>query len=285
MRTDGTIRARNGTMNQSTRRALQILEYLARTGPASLNSMARDLGLNKSTAHRFVNALIQEGYAQQDSVTRAYGPTMRLVELATEILQRLDIRTTVRPVLEDTAGTTSETVHLAILENDEIVYIDKVEGRQAMQMGSRVGRRGTCHSTALGKVLLASRPPHEWEDYINTRGLVARTPNTIVDPGRLRNELERVRERGHAIDNVENEEGIRCVAAPIRDHTGSVVAAISISGWTVSMTMRRVQDLVPIIVARSAEASRLLGSPRAASGEDRLTPRRARSAARDAGSL
>lgn len=261
-------------MSQSALRALQILEQLARGGPSSLKALAHQLDLNKSTTYRFLTALIEAGYAQQDPVTRDYAPTTKLVQLAAEILERVDIRSAIRPILEETAKLTSETVHLAILEDHEIVYIDKVEGRQAMQMASRVGRRGNCHSTALGKVLLAFRSPEEWEEYFAERELTARTENTITDPDRFRRELRLVRERGWATDDVENERGIRCVGAAIRDHTGNVIAAMSISGWTESMTSERIHQLTPLIVERAAGASHLLGfsPPQDQSSEDVATP-------------
>ena len=247
-------------MNQSALRTLRLLEYLGEAGPSSLTSIAESLQLNKSTAHRFVSTLVETGYARQDPRTRSYSLTTRVLELGALILKRIEIREEVRPFLEETARMTAETAHLAVLEGLEIVYVDKVEGAQAVQMASRIGLRGACHSTALGKVLLSARPEEEWDRYLAERDLTARTRHTIVDPGELFDELRRVRKQGHAVDNVENEEGIRCVAAPIRDHTGEVVAAMSVSGWTVSMTPARVRALVPVLKEQAARASGHLGS-------------------------
>jgi IclR family KDG regulon transcriptional repressor len=127
-----------------------------------------------------------------------------------------------------------------------------------MHMASRIGARGLCHSTALGKVLLASLPESEWNRYAE-KGLTRKTRNTVVDPKELHAELRRVRHKGYAIDNIENEEGIRCIAVPIRDHTASVVCAMSLSGWTVTMTRSRIERLVPVILRSATEASKLLG--------------------------
>lgn len=246
-------------MSQSAHRTLGLLEYLALSGPSSLSSIATDLKLNKSTAHRFVSALVERGYVQQNPTTRRYSPTPKLVELAYQVLDRIEIRKEVRPFLEELASRSSETAHLAILDGLEIVYMDKVEGSQAVRMASRIGARGLCHTTALGKVLLAALPKEEWANYVKEVGLRPRTARTIIDRDRFLSELERVREVGYAIDDVENEEGIRCVGAPIRDHTGSVAAAMSLSGWTVSMTPERVVELAPLVVDLAAQASDALG--------------------------
>lgn len=249
----------SATMNKSAVRAVRLLEDLAVAGPSSLGDIARRLAWSKSTAHRFAAALIETGYVWQESGTRTYRLSMKTLELASHILDGIDLRQEVRPVLEETARLTGETAHLGVLEGLEVVYIDKVEGRQAVRMASRIGLRGTCHSTALGKVLLSNQPEGEWRRYVEELGLTPRTPQTITDRDGFLAELRRVRELDYATDDVENEEGIRCVAAPIRDHSGSVVAGMSVSGWTLSMTPERVEALVPVVAQQAASASLRLG--------------------------
>ncbi len=246
-------------MSQAAARALQVLEYVSCSGPASLGQIAGDLGFNKSTTHRLLESLVSTGFVSQQPESRLYRCTTKVVQLSGNVLDQLEVRDVARPTLEALASSTAETAHLAVLEDQEIVYIDKVEGRQAMQLSSRVGARGTLHSTALGKTLLAARPEEEWERYLRTRGLVARTSRTITDPERFRAELESVRSRGYAIDDIENEEGIRCVAAPVRDHTGQVTAAVSLAGWTKSMTRRRVTSLARELLDAVAATSAKLG--------------------------
>lgn len=245
--------------NQSAQRVLAVLEYLAETGPASLGAIAHNLGLNKSTAHRFVGTLVQAGYARQDPVDRTYSLTTRVVEVGSRVMQRLEIHRVLRPVLDDLARTVGETVHLGILDGPDLVYIDKVEGNASVHMASRVGSRGTCHSTALGKVLLAGRAEEEWQRYCEHPGLSRRTARTITSADALFAELRRVRRTGWAIDDVENEEGIRCVAGPVRDHLGQVVGAVSLSGWTVSMTKQRAHELIPVLLEHTNRASAVLG--------------------------
>jgi DNA-binding IclR family transcriptional regulator len=246
-------------MSQSAVRAMRLLEYLAERGPTKLSDISHGLGLNKSTAYRFLTSLITAGYAEQEPGTKAYRLTLKIVGLSAQVLDRMEMRDQVRPHLEELAASTSETSHLAVLDDLEIVYVDKVDGGQAVNMASRIGARGACHSTALGKVLLAARPPSEWERYVEGKGLPARTERTIKLPGSFYDELQQVAKRGYAFDDVENEDGIRCVAAPIRDHTGAVVAAMSVSGWTVSMTRGRMRAIARVVTAQAEQASAALG--------------------------
>lgn len=247
-------------MSQATRRTLRILEYLAGAGEVSLSQIATDLGLTVSTTHRFLATLVDEGYLRQNPRTRHYSLTLRVLNVAAQTLASLDIRSVLRPVLESLSASTEETSHLALLDRMEVTYIDKVDGSGAVQMASHVGYRAPCHSTALGKVLLAALAEPEWKRYIDEHGLEPRTDHTITDPAEFLAELGRVRRRGYALDNLENENGIRCVAAPIRDHTATVTAALSISGWTLSMTMTRIRNvLVPVVLEHASGASQRLG--------------------------
>lgn len=245
--------------NQSAQRVLSMLEYLTENGQASLGDIAKSLGLNKSTAHRFATTLVQAGYARKDPGDHTYSATTKVVEIASQVMQRLEIHRVLRPTLDELANAVGATAHLGILDGYDLVYIDKVDGTSPIRMASRIGARGTCHSTALGKVLLASQPEAEWESYIRNRGLTRRTPRTITSRDELLAELGRVRRNGWAMDDVENEAGIRCIAGPVHDHLGQVVAAISVSDWTVSMTKQRAQQLVPVLLEHTTRASAMLG--------------------------
>jgi IclR family acetate operon transcriptional repressor len=247
-------------LNQSVTRAFAVLEYLANAdSPKDLFLISQDLGMNKSTTFRFISTLVAQGYVRQEADTGRYYLGSRVTWLATKFLEKLEVRKIARPILEALAHDTGETIHLAILDEDTVVYIDKIDGQQSVRMASRVGYRMPINSTSLGKCLLAGRPESAWAEYIERVGLKPRTPNTIVDPAAFCRELECVRAQNYAIDNVENEEGIRCIAAPIRDHSGGVVAAMSISGWTLTMTVERVQSLAPTIQQTVNAISRQLG--------------------------
>ena len=247
-------------MNLSVKRAITILEYLAKAKrPKELAAISHDLAMNKSTVYRFLSTLAEAGYVRRESDTGRYALGSRVVWLAAKFLETMDIRQLARPILEELARESGETIHLAILDRDEVVYIDKVDGRQAVQMASRVGSRMPVHSTALGKVILADLPESQWQRYISEVGLTPYTPNTIVDPEAFFEHLRQARKQNYSIDNVENEEGIRCVATPIRDHTGKTVAALSITGWTITMTPEKVESLVPLARKGALAISERLG--------------------------
>ncbi|MDH4135947.1 MAG: IclR family transcriptional regulator [Anaerolineae bacterium] len=246
--------------NLSVRRAITILEHLAEAQePKELTAVSHDLAMNKSTVYRFLSTLAKAGYVRQESDTGRYALGPRVAWLAAKFLETVDIRQLARPILEELGRESGETIHLAILDQDEVVYIEKIDGRQAVQMVSRVGSRLPVHSTALGKVLLADLPESQWQRYISEVGLTAHTPNTIVVPEAFFEHLRQVQRQNYSIDNVENEEGVRCVAAPIRDHTRKTIAALSISGSTITMTPEKVESLVPLVQKGALTISERLG--------------------------
>jgi IclR family acetate operon transcriptional repressor len=247
-------------MNLSVKRAVTILEYLAEAAePRDLAAISSDLVMNKSTVHRFLSTLVETGYVRQEAATGRYALGARVAWLASKFLETLDIRKIARAGLEQLAEQCGETVHLAIADRNEVAYIDKIDGRQAVRMVSRIGSRAPMHSTALGRILLANMPENKWQRYVAEAGLTARTPNTITDPPLFYQHLRQVREQNYCIDDVEHEQGVRCVAAPIKDHTGKVIAALSISGWTITMTPERVETLRPLVQQTGLEISKRLG--------------------------
>jgi IclR family KDG regulon transcriptional repressor len=246
--------------NKSAKRTIEILEYLADADkPKPLAVISRDLGIHKSTLYRFLSTLMDEGYVQQERESGRYYVSLKLAWLSAKLLDRQDIRTRAKPLLEELALVTGETVHLGVVDGYEVVYIDKVAGNQAVQMRSRIGHRSPLHSSALGKVLLSNMPTSKWQEYIDNVGLRPYTPNTITDAEIFMNHLRKVQEQGFSIDNVENEEGIRCVASPIRNHVGEVVAAVSVSGSILTMTKEKVENVCPLLFDETLRFSKSLG--------------------------
>ena len=247
-------------MNLSVRRAITILEYLAKAErPKELAAISHDLAMNKSTVYRFLSTLAEAGYVRRESDTGRYTLGSRVAWLAAKFLEAMDIRQLARPILEDLARESGETIHLAILDRDEVVYIDKIDGKQALIMAARVGFRMPVHSTALGIAMLADLPESEWQCYVAEVGLKPRTPNTVVDSEAFFNRLRQVRKQNYAIDNAENQEGTRCLAAPIRNHAGKTIAALSISGCTVTLTLAKLESFVPLAQKASLAISEQLG--------------------------
>lgn len=246
--------------NRSAKRTIEILEYLADADkPKPLAVISRDLEIHKSTLYRFLSTLMDEGYVQQERESGRYYVSLKLAWLSAKLLDRQEIRTRVKPLLEELAQVTGETVHLGVVDGYEVVYIDKVAGNQAVQMRSRIGHRSPLHSSALGKVLLSNMPTSKWQEYIDNVGLRPYTPNTITDAGNFINHLRKVQEQGFGIDNVENEEGIRCIASPIRNHVGEVVAAVSVSGSILTMTKEKVENVCPLLCDGALRFSKSLG--------------------------
>ncbi len=232
---------------QAIERASTILDILGQSPKEgiSIRELSARIRLPKGTTHRLLSSLSYFGYVRQDSKTRNYLLGLKLVELGQLLLGQLDLRKEAEPFLRDLAEKTMETVHLVFLDRNEIVYIDKVEtdpNPSGLKMASRVGLRNPAHSSAVGKVLLAHFSEEELKNFIKEKGLPKRTENTITDPVHLKEHLRNVGSQGHAVDDEENEKGIRCVAAPIYNEAGKTVAAISISGPAFRITKKFIQE-------------------------------------------
>jgi len=231
---------------QTIERASSILDILGQSSQGiSIRELSAKLKLPKGTSHRLLSSLSYFGYVRQDPKTKDYFLGLKLVELGQLLLSQLDLRKEAEPFLRDLAERTRETVHLVFLDRNEIVYIDKVETDQnssGLRMASRVGLRNPAHSCAVGKVLLSHLSEEELNSIIKEKGLGKRTENTITNPAQLKEHLKNVRAQGYAIDDEENEKGIRCVAAPIYNEGGKVVAAISISGPAFRVTKKMIHE-------------------------------------------
>lgn len=249
---------------QAIERASLILDVLGQSSQGiSVGELSAEVGLPKGTTHRLLSSLAYFGYVQQDSKTRHYSLGFKLVELGNCLLNQLDLRTEAKPFLADLAKRVQETVHLVILDQNEVLYIDKVESidnPSGLRMASRVGSRTPAHSCAVGKILLAHFSEEELDEFIKSTGLPKMTENTISDSIRLKEHLKLVQTQGYAVDDEENERGIRCVAAPIQNEINMVVAAISISGPAIRITRKRIQETLKNEVMESAlKISRKLG--------------------------
>jgi DNA-binding IclR family transcriptional regulator len=231
---------------QTIERTSLILDVLGENPHGiSIRDLSSRVRLPKGTTHRLLSSLTYFGYVRQDLKTRNYFLGLKLVELGNLLLSQLDLRKEAEPLLRDLAERTNETVHMVFLDRGEIVYIDKVEldhNPSGLRMASRVGLRNPAHSSAVGKVLLSHLPEEELNGLIKEKGLPKRTENTITDPIQLKEHLKAVRTQGYAVDDEENEKGIRCVAAPIYNEVGKAVAAVSISGPAFQVTKKRAQE-------------------------------------------
>lgn len=250
---------RDGTHSvQTIERALRLLDVLARHD-AGISELARATGLHKATVHRLIKTLLQLGLVELGPDGARYRLGLRLLELGGRVLARLDVREVARPYLADLRDRTRLTVHMAVLDGTDVVYVEKLDSPANLRMASFVGTRSPAYCTALGKAILAVLPEREREAILQRTRLVPRTPQTITTVEALRQELAATRARGFAIDNVENEEGIRCVGAPVYGHGGRVVASVSVSGPIFSVTLDRVDELGRAVVETAHAVSHALG--------------------------
>jgi DNA-binding IclR family transcriptional regulator len=262
------IAAKNKTkpsnLIQTIERAMVVLDVLSKNSKGiSLGDLAATVHLPKGTTHRLLSSLSYFDLVRQESETRKYSLGFKLVELASILLEQIDIRKEAEPFITKLSRETKETVYLVILDRTEVVYIERVESDDSdlgLKAMSKVGQRNAANSCSVGKALLAHLPLAELEEIIRDMPLVQKTENTLTDPEQLKEHLQTVRTRGYAIDDEESEKGIRCVAAPIFNERGQVIAAISISGPAIRMTRQRIQDsLRHQVVETAMEISLKLG--------------------------
>lgn len=246
-------------------KALTILPILTQEkGGMGMMELSKRIGLNRSTVYRLVSALMESGFIRQDPATQKYSLGLKIVELAGHIMAEMDVREIARPHLQKLARLSGETIHLSVMNKDgaggyEIVYIDKVEGAEAVGLLTRVGKSFPAYLTAMGKALLACLPPEELDEMLDRQQFAARTEYTIIDKQTLVEHLKVVRSLGYAIDNEENRLTARCIGAPIFDATGEAIAAVSISGPAFRMTLKRLKTLSKPLKATTQDISRGMG--------------------------
>jgi IclR family acetate operon transcriptional repressor len=245
---------------KSLDRALNVLLEIAGRGGRgmTLSECAAVLGYSKATTHRILQTLTRREFLRLDEERGTFTLGVTNLRLGIEFLESIDLRREALPMLRALAESTGETAHLGRLSGTDVVYIEKVESSHAVRMYSRVGDTMPAYSTGVGKAVLAFLDEAAIERHL-PEVLSPRAANTITDREALREELERTRERGYSLDDVENEEGIRCAGAPVFDHTGGVQAGISVAGPASRMTVDRLHELGPQVRAEADRVSARLG--------------------------
>ncbi len=244
-------------MSQGLARALQILIKLE-DGPANLDELTAESGVHKTTVLRVLRTLADERFVVRDNAYRFHLGS-RLFELSSRALDQREVRQVAAPHLVAFNRTYGRTTHLAVLENDQAVYIDKLESHDHIRMYSRIGLHPPLHSSAVGKILLADLPQAERESAVSRIAMLPATPNTISTHGQLLEELEVVRRQGWAHDREENEASINCVAMAVRDASGHTVAAVSVSVPNVVLSYEELLELLPALSEVTAQISADLG--------------------------
>lgn len=245
---------------QAVDRSLAILDALARYGgPVSLTVLSNKLGLNISTVHRLLNTLIVAGFVEQEPNQGHYRLGLKAFEVGNAALYNLDIRSIAKPYLKELVDKCNETANLSILDRGDVVYIDQVESSNIVKMFAKPGTRGPSYCTGSGKVMLAFLTPTELDKALRDIKLYKHTENTITDLSQLKKELEKIRQQSYAVDLGELEEGVQCVAAPIRNHESKCIAALSISGPTSRITGFSLTELIRIVTHAANRVSLQLG--------------------------
>jgi IclR family acetate operon transcriptional repressor len=260
-----TVSSQPSSRNQSSslRRALSVLHYVSErageTRGVPLSRIAEDLKISKSSVLRLTTPLLDTNLLIRDRQTGWFRLGHGALRLGQAYLASLDLRTVAAEPLRRMQRALGETCHLVVYEPPDVVYIDKVENDHQVRMASRIGNRVPAYRTAVGKAILAWLPEEAVQAAID-RGLNQVTERTLADPSSLRADLSRIRRRGYAIDDRENEEEVRCIAAPIFDHSDDVIGALSVSALASRMKPARVREVGPIVLRYAIEISRVFGS-------------------------
>jgi DNA-binding IclR family transcriptional regulator len=222
---------------QSLARGLKILELLAATDKVSITEVADQLNVDKASASRLMQTLANYGYAEKDLDTQRYRLGPKIVELSQSLLARMPFRDEAKPYLRELVAITNECAHLAIAAQGQVLYIDQVDSPATLRVNADIGHLAPLHCTALGKVLLAfGNVPLPTE-------LAAHTPRTITNSEALQMHLAQVKRQGYAIDDEEYDYGVRCIAAPVYNLNGEMVAAMGISGPSNRMSLEIISTM------------------------------------------
>ncbi|MEU3505434.1 IclR family transcriptional regulator [Streptomyces hundungensis] len=250
-----------GRLVPAVTRALDVLElFLESEGPLSAPDVTRRLQLPRTTVHELLTTLAARSYlAPVPEQPGRYRLGVRTHQLGSRYAEQLDLAAEGQQVAREVAETCDETVHVAILEDTDVIYIAKVDSTHAVRMVSAAGRRLPAHCTSVGKMLLAALPEAELDARLEGRELPAMTPDSITDPAALRAALAEIRARGTAVEHRESNPDVSCVAAPVRDGTGRVVAALSISVPMIRWSGERESELAELAQKGAGDLSVRLG--------------------------
>ncbi|MDP2859153.1 MAG: IclR family transcriptional regulator [Bacillota bacterium] len=251
--------SRNPTIVSSVERALSILDvFMEARQPVSVTEVSRSLGLNFSTTHHLVSTLCASRYLEQDPGSRKYRLGLKALELGLAAGESFTLLERARPVLGELAALVNETVNLVVRDGASVVYVDQAASSRTISMFTMLGARAPLYCTGVGKVFLAEMDAEEIKPLLEAGQAHQYTRNTLTSWDSMEPELRCIRADGYSVDREEREEGVACIAAPVRDHTGIVRAAISISG-PAGRVMPKVSDLAREVRQAGSTLSESLG--------------------------
>ncbi len=243
---------------KSLYKAIKLLDYFVSSSTEiGVTELSKKTGMLKSSVHNILSTFEVCGIVERNPQTSRYHLGAKVLEYSNHFYQNNDIRKIIRPSAEELAELTGETIYIAKLFNYHVIYLDAVYPKACIGGRNVIGIRADAYCTGLGKALLAYQELSIIDDVIG-RGLVAYTKNTITDPKSLMKELELIRQRGYAIDNMEHEHGIKCVAVPLFNIAGQVVSAMSISGPSLRFGENKIKEYIKVLLEISKKYSNIL---------------------------
>lgn len=240
-------------------RGILVLGELARSGPQILTDLHLRLGIPSPTVHRLLSTLRQHELARFDATTSRWSVGIKAFEIGQSFVQQKDVVGVARPKMDDLMAATGETISLALVDNEEIIFIAQVEPRASIRAFFPPGERGPLHASGCGKAVLATWSDERVRQALEQRGMKLFTPNTRTDLPALMNDIASTRERGWAINDAEHTPGMRCVAAPIFDSSGRAIAAMSISGPLSRVPYERLEELGELLKQAMVEVTSGVG--------------------------
>ena len=244
---------------KSLDKVFNIIELLKNEKSLRLQDIADSLNLNKSTTHRILYKLVKNNYLKKDNENKKYSLGFKFLEISGFLIEDSNLIRDSRESVVKLNKLTRETIHLAMIVSDQIVYMDKKESTQGIRMYSQIGRSVPLYCTGVGKAILAFQN-HELRDkLIDTIKFYKYTDNTITNRDALIKELEKIKKNGVALDREEHEKGIGCIAAPIRDHSNNVIASISITALLYRMNIEKLFSFRGVLVEECRNISKKLG--------------------------
>jgi IclR family KDG regulon transcriptional repressor len=245
---------------QTLDRALDVIELLATVKDGfGVTEIGNHIGLHKSTVHRLLGSLSERGYVEKNLKNNTYKLGLKFMEISGLFLKQLELKTEALPFMRQLAEIIGQPGHLAILEGTDVIYIEKVELVNSIRMYSQIGKRVPAHCSAIGKVLLAGCDDLGLSRVMHNLSFERFTPHTLLTPEQLRKEVRQVAAAGWAVDNEEHESGIRCIAAPVYDYTGKIIAAVSVSGENRVIHPDRDADIAGHVMKTAREISERMG--------------------------
>ncbi len=227
---------------RSFAKGMNVLELLSDNEFLTVAQVAKLMNINRASSHRFLSTLKELGYADKDDSSRYY-LTSKVIALGMKVLDRFEIRKIARPFLQELSNKFNETINLGYFNGETVLTIDKIDSTEILRMDAGIGGGEPAYCTSLGKAILAFLPDQQLKNYLQATKLKPFTTNTVISIDKLKEELMHVRENGYAIDDEELSVGLRCVGAPLFDHNGQALYAISISGPSIRMGSKKIEEM------------------------------------------